>query len=288
MRDCGEYQELISLMLDGELTEPQKTGLLRHLEQCEDCRRVYSAFKAISLSLSQEEEAPASLAGGVMDAIRGGNVVPMPAPEEGKKPARRVRWRRAAALAACLALVLAGAASLPALLGGNAAETEGSEPAVFGMMGNSTAGDAAEAAESAGEAAPEEGRVNPAGGPACTDESTMPPENAAAGENLAVSPQPSDCSRAAEVTSARVYSDGELILSLEEEEAPELASLLEYAGPYGGETPSEGGFAVSLCAGGQEYELEVYVVGGGLACSCPAGAYTAAGSADDFLETVEG
>ena len=35
-----------------------------------------------------------------MDAIRGGNVVPMPAPEEGKKPARRVRWRRAAALAA--------------------------------------------------------------------------------------------------------------------------------------------------------------------------------------------
>ncbi len=155
-------------------------------------------------------------------------------------------------------------------------------------MGNSTAGDAAEAAESAGEAAPEEGRVNPAGGPACTDESTLPPENAAAGENLAVSPQPSACSRAAEVTSARVYSDGELILSLEEEEAPELASLLEYAGPYGGETPSEGGFAVSLCAGGQEYELEVYVVGGGLACSCPAGAYTAAGSADDFLETVEG
>ena len=63
MRECGEYQELISLMLDGELTEPQKTGLLRHLEQCEDCRRVYSAFKAISLSLSQEEEAPASLAG---------------------------------------------------------------------------------------------------------------------------------------------------------------------------------------------------------------------------------
>ena len=62
MKDCGEYQREISLLIDGELSEPQKTGLLRHLEQCEDCRRVYSAFKAISLSLSQEEEAPASLA----------------------------------------------------------------------------------------------------------------------------------------------------------------------------------------------------------------------------------
>ena len=60
MKDCGEYQREISLLIDGELSEPQKTGLLRHIGQCRECRRVYDAFNAISLSLSAEE-APASL-----------------------------------------------------------------------------------------------------------------------------------------------------------------------------------------------------------------------------------
>ena len=54
MKDCGEYQREISLLIDGELSEPQKTGLLRHIGQCRECRRVYDAFNAISLSLSAE------------------------------------------------------------------------------------------------------------------------------------------------------------------------------------------------------------------------------------------
>ena len=97
MKDCGEYQREISLLIDGELAEPQKTGLLRHIGQCGECRRVYDAFNAISLSLP-EEAAPAGFAEDVMSAIKGLNVTPMPVPEK-KRP---FRWKRAAALAACL------------------------------------------------------------------------------------------------------------------------------------------------------------------------------------------
>ena len=50
VKDCGEYQREISLLIDGELAEPQKTGLLRHIGQCDECRRVYDAFNAISLT----------------------------------------------------------------------------------------------------------------------------------------------------------------------------------------------------------------------------------------------
>ena len=101
MKDCGEYQREISLLIDGELAEPQKTGLLRHIGQCDECRRVYDAFNAISLSLP-EEAAPAGFAEDVMSAIKGLNVTPMPVPEK-KRP---FRWKRAAALAAfCSSLI---------------------------------------------------------------------------------------------------------------------------------------------------------------------------------------
>ncbi|MFR3291290.1 MAG: anti-sigma factor family protein [Lachnospiraceae bacterium] len=53
MSECDKYQEMISQMLDGELPEPHKTELVKHLGCCPDCRRVYDAFSAISLSLGE-------------------------------------------------------------------------------------------------------------------------------------------------------------------------------------------------------------------------------------------
>ena len=53
MSECDKYQEMISQMLDGELPEPHKTELVKHLGCCPDFRRVYDAFSAISLSLGE-------------------------------------------------------------------------------------------------------------------------------------------------------------------------------------------------------------------------------------------
>ena len=69
MSECDKYQEMISQMLDGELPEPHKTELVKHLGCCPDCRRVYDAFSAISLSLG-ETAAPEGFAGDVMAAVR--------------------------------------------------------------------------------------------------------------------------------------------------------------------------------------------------------------------------
>ncbi len=290
MKDCGEYQELISLMPDGELAEPQKTGLLRHIEACPDCRRVYSAFKTISLSLSEEREAPPALAGDVMAAIKDGNVSPLPSgrPEDGKAP-RKNWWPRVAVLAACLAVALIGAAALPSLRAGSSRMADGAEPAAFGMMGNGAGGGESTAGGAQGDEAAEAAPENDGSYAADEEpEEAAEPESSLQSSTTAVSPEPYICARSIAVTEARVYEGGELILELEEDEAPELASLLEYAGPYGGETPDEGGFSVNLSDGDSEYELEVYVVGGGLACLYSGETYTAAGSAADFLEAVDG
>ena len=69
MSECDKYQEMISQMLDGELPEPHKTELVKHLGCCPDCRRVYDAFSAISLSLG-ETAAPEGFAGKKVLAVR--------------------------------------------------------------------------------------------------------------------------------------------------------------------------------------------------------------------------
>lgn len=69
MSECDRYLEMISQLVDGELLEPQKTELLAHLNGCANCRRVYDAFNAISLSLG-ETAAPEGFAEGVMAAVR--------------------------------------------------------------------------------------------------------------------------------------------------------------------------------------------------------------------------
>lgn len=296
MKDCGEYQREISLLIDGELSEPQKTGLLRHIGQCRECRRVYDAFNAISLSLSAEE-APTSLKADVMSAIKDLNVSPMPT--AGQQKPKKFRASRIIALAACLALVIAAAAAVPHLGGRAAAPSEGSSPAAFGMMGEAGEGsgeisdreaEAAEDAPAAGSdalpevnnALPEEGAVGPESALFETGD-----EASGGGETDAMNTS-RPCLRASEVTAAEVYEDGELMSSLDGAEAPELASILKYAGPYGGAEPDVDGYSVNFSSDEGEIVVEVFIVGGGLACLCEGEAYTAEGSAADFLSAVGG
>lgn len=98
MENCALMQELISRMLDGDLNADEQAALAKHLESCEDCRKVYEAFAAVSAALGEElEEPPESLRENVMAEIRR---------EEIRRKNRRPWWRAALAAAAVLALVL--------------------------------------------------------------------------------------------------------------------------------------------------------------------------------------
>lgn len=98
MADCEKYIEMISSMVDGELSPEQEAELRAHIETCPDCRRVFDAFSNISSALSDDlEEPPEALAKGVMFRIRGIS--------GGKRP-RRFIFGRFTAIAACIALLL--------------------------------------------------------------------------------------------------------------------------------------------------------------------------------------
>lgn len=99
MSDCTRYIELISTMVDGELSAEQESELRAHLETCDECKRVYDAFLEISAALSDALVAPPEmLAKGIMFKIN-----------MQKKGTKRFAFGRFTAIAACLALILFGA-----------------------------------------------------------------------------------------------------------------------------------------------------------------------------------
>lgn len=105
MNNCERYRSMISLMLDGELPESQKTELEAHIAVCGECARIYDAFAFISSSIEDGlSDPPESLRDGVMKGVRA---------QRGHTPAEKKLsrvWVRLAALAACLALVVFAAA----------------------------------------------------------------------------------------------------------------------------------------------------------------------------------
>ena len=68
---CSYYQELISRMLDEDLTPVEQGMLQAHLPNCEVCSAMYKSFAALSNALEdQMEEPPESLRYNVMAEIR--------------------------------------------------------------------------------------------------------------------------------------------------------------------------------------------------------------------------
>lgn len=101
MENCEMNIEAISAMLDGELDARQETELRAHIEHCENCKKVYDAFTAISGTLDDDlAEPPDMLAKGIMFKIE--------LREKGIKN-RRFAFGRFTVIAACLAVILLGA-----------------------------------------------------------------------------------------------------------------------------------------------------------------------------------
>lgn len=137
MSDCDKYIEMISAMVDGELTAEQEAELRTHIDQCGECARVYDAFLGISDALAEDLIAPPeTLAKGVMYKIK-----------MQKKGGNRFAFGRYTAIAACLALILFGASHFGLLDGLNmgsnapAAMSKAADESMYAM--DATLGDTA-------------------------------------------------------------------------------------------------------------------------------------------------
>ncbi len=99
MSDCKAYQELISRLLDEDLSEAEKARLHTHIADCPECRRMLDAFTMLQNTMADDlEEPPAELAKAVMEQVRR-----EPVSIAKKRGKHVVRWL---ALAACLAIVV--------------------------------------------------------------------------------------------------------------------------------------------------------------------------------------
>ena len=68
--NCEQALELISAMLDGELSPEEDAALQAHLELCPDCKRLADSLRGMDALLSSlEEPAPKSLKQGVLYRI---------------------------------------------------------------------------------------------------------------------------------------------------------------------------------------------------------------------------
>ena len=144
-RNCD--REKLSALLDGELTDAERDGVLAHLETCEACRTYFAELNALRDALGGMEEidAPEGFAAGVMarlheSADKDAWVAPKP---------RRRTWRRWAGMAACAAVVLL-AVTLPRMRMGGASGATADSTAPSESMYLVTNNAPAAAAEAAG------------------------------------------------------------------------------------------------------------------------------------------
>lgn len=145
MNDCEYYRELISRMLDEELTAEESAALESHLESCAQCRVMYEAFSAVSRLAGETEEPPEALHESIMADIRRADI-----------KAKNRRLRPVFAAAACLAVVLLGVWGMSGRLSFEKMQESVAMTADFAMPCEAAP---PESAETADEAAPAEADI---------------------------------------------------------------------------------------------------------------------------------
>ena len=101
------YKELLSALLDGELSESERGAALAHLAECEACRTYFAELNAMRGALNDMDEAepPADFAAGVLARLHE-DAAPQPIKKHNP-------WRRWGALAACAAVIVLAVSTLP-------------------------------------------------------------------------------------------------------------------------------------------------------------------------------
>lgn len=130
MNRCEYYQELISRMLDGDLSKSERDELAAHVKSCPDCAAVYVAFRSLSENIGEDlQEPPRSLQANIMAEVRREQI------RKNSAAASRAhrRWHYVLAAAACLVLVVAAGLSLPKIAARKNAAQEAPAAAEFSV-----------------------------------------------------------------------------------------------------------------------------------------------------------
>ena len=98
--DCRRYQEMISALLDGELSSVERAELTEHITGCDTCSTICVAFAAASGALTQEA-LPDTLHEDIMAGVR--------AKAKARKRKRVMRVLRPSLAAAACLVVIVGA-----------------------------------------------------------------------------------------------------------------------------------------------------------------------------------
>ena len=106
MNSCAYYQELISSLVDGELSDEENEALMLHLNSCSRCNAMYAVFHDLSDILSEDPEPlPEGLHENIMAGVRRSEIM------KKNRRMRRIGLRTAMTAAACAVLVLFAAVS---------------------------------------------------------------------------------------------------------------------------------------------------------------------------------
>lgn len=114
MQNCEKYQDLISALLDEEITDSERRDLMDHVALCSECRAYLDDQLALRAALQDlTAAAPAGFADGVMARVR--ETAQDGAQKESRKVIPFPALRRWAGLAACCAVVVLGVFALGGL-----------------------------------------------------------------------------------------------------------------------------------------------------------------------------
>ena len=106
MNSCEYYQELLSSLVDGELSDEENEALMLHLNSCSRCNAMYAVFHDLSDILSEDPEPlPEGLHENIMAGVRRSEIM------KKNRRMRRIGLRTAMTAAACAVLVLFAAVS---------------------------------------------------------------------------------------------------------------------------------------------------------------------------------
>ena len=102
MNSCDYYQELISRLVDGEVSHDEYEALMAHMKSCSRCNAMYAVFHDLSDLLADEarEELPEGLHENIMAGVRRSAI------EKKNRRMRSIGLRTALTAAACAVLVL--------------------------------------------------------------------------------------------------------------------------------------------------------------------------------------
>lgn len=138
--NCQQYQELISCLIDGELSAEEKALIESHIDSCPECRAMYEDFLALSGMMEDSlADAPDSRHNKIMAGVK------YAAAKKTKKPLI-IRLRPYMAAAACLVVVVGAVFAMRNGVGYDmAAKSTASAPSAYGYAGGTAADDSLEA-----------------------------------------------------------------------------------------------------------------------------------------------